>query len=182
MLNLPLPPGAQNVQFGDGLKDGNASLTEGRLISSAPLIPGATQFQFSYVLPVQDGKAQISIAAPVAVGHMMLFVPDDGSTVTGDGLISAGAGNAAGGNMRFFMVPTLAAGKVVKVDFTHLAAPTAKAGADDTGATALTSAEQPAPAPSRSSMPMIVGVGSAVLLVGGSIVIFSRPAGNRHSL
>jgi len=190
-LDLPLPAAAQNVQFGDGLKAGNASVKDGRLINTAPLIPGTTQLQFSYTLPVGDGKAQITLAAPVATGHLMMFVPDDGSTVTGDGLIPAGSGNAPGGTSRFFMVPSVPAGKELKVDFTHLAGPTTKAAADDggepgtaqadsTGSPQADSGQAPTePVRSRSSMPVIIGVGSAVLLVGGTIAIFARPAAKK---
>ena len=68
-------------------------------------MPGTTQLQLNYSLPVKDGAAQIAITASVAIGHLMMFVPDDGSTVTGDGLISAGAGNVANETMRFLWFP-----------------------------------------------------------------------------
>jgi hypothetical protein len=110
--------------------------------------------------------------------------------VSGDGLIPAGAGDAAGGKMRFFMVPSLPLGKVLTVDLAHIAGPAAKAAADDSGAgpgamtssaAASTTPMVPEPAPRRSKMPVILGVGSAVLLVGGTIAIFARPAPQKRA-
>ena len=91
--------------------------------------------------------------------------------------------------MRFFMAPSIPAGKVLKVNFDHIAAPATKVGVGDAGTAPDSQAAStipvqsptvPPPASSRSSMPAIVGIGSVAALIGGTLVIFTRPTANHR--
>jgi hypothetical protein len=79
------------------------------------LVPGTTQYQIGYLIPATSGKAEIAVAAPAAVKTMMVFVPDDETTVHAEGLEAMGSADMGQGKMRFFKGADLSAGQIVKV-------------------------------------------------------------------
>jgi hypothetical protein len=111
-LNLPVT--AQQIQMiGEhsccALTDGN------KLTHTMALVPGTTQYQIGYLIPAVNGKAEIAVAAPAAVKTMMVFVPDDETTVHAEGLEAMGSADMGQGKMRFFKGADLSAGQIVKV-------------------------------------------------------------------
>jgi hypothetical protein len=86
---IPLPAGASQVEFGNGA-DGSVKFEAGRVVNALPLQPGSTQYQLTYVVPVVDGKAKVQVVAPAPTRHMMVFVADNGSPVTAEGLQASG--------------------------------------------------------------------------------------------
>lgn len=147
-----IPNGAKNVELGEGFVEGQVH-NEGKVLSSsAPLMPGATRFQYAYVLPAIDGEVKLPVVAPVQTSHLMAFVPDDGTTVAADGLIPRPP--KEGIKARSYMAMGLATGQTVS----------------------LTIAGLPKVAAATGNMPKIVaGVGIVLVLVLGSAIILLKP-------
>lgn len=109
------------------------TVREGRIISPLPLLPGPTQFQVGYILPVTDGKAELTIAAPAAIGQLMVFVPNDQSKLTAEGLDAMGVQKLGNDTVRAFRAANLPAGQQVKISFSGISvAPAKKADAQQT--------------------------------------------------
>jgi hypothetical protein len=175
-LELPLPAGARDIQLSGALHECCASVKYGKVINTMALVPGATEVQVSYVLPVAEGRAELTVTAPTSTGHLMLFGPDDGSTVTGEGLIAAGSANMAPGQgpTRYFMLPGMQAGKTLRVALAGI--PKTKAAAATTEATVDETVKPPQQPAKASSLAALVGGACAVILVGGVLAIFLKPA------
>jgi hypothetical protein len=133
-LILPLPANASDVQLHAGFDDGGTAVQNNAIVSSSPLFPGPTQFRLSYTVPAPGGVASLTITAPNApVGHMMVFVPADATTVKATGLqggqpmsMGAGGGMAAPGatgeaqQVRAFSAADLAPGQTATLAFTGI--------------------------------------------------------------
>lgn len=83
---LPLPAGATQVQPGPEFHTCCVRVEGDKLISKMPMLPGTTEFRVDYLLPPKDGAFNLVLATPVQTGHLMIFLPDDGSQVTAQGL------------------------------------------------------------------------------------------------
>jgi hypothetical protein len=134
-----------------------------------PVVPGTTQYTLVYKMPVTGGKANYSIAAPAPIGSMMVFAPDDGSTITASGIEDGGLATMGGGKTRVFRASNLAAGAKIAIAMSNItAAPKGKGGA---GAMAAAIA-------ASGSMPKLVaGAGGlAIFLVGGMFLLRKGPS------
>jgi len=155
-VKLPLPAGVDKVEAGGDLEQSAVAVKDGSLVSSMPLEPGVTKMRYAYVVPMTARKASLSVVAPVPVRHMMLFAPDDGTTVRATGLESLGTQSMGEGRMQMFQGSELGAGFRIDVNVTAPAP--------------VASAHTPA-----STTRIIVIVGAVVvLLIGAGIFLFKK--------
>jgi hypothetical protein len=171
---IALPKSATDVKLLGGFHDCCTATDGGTVTNHMAIVPGSTQYSLSYVVPAKDGKAELAITAPAAVGHLILFVPEDSTTVTANGLNALGSMPMENGQkMRCYMGMNLAAQQTVGVTISDLAkvvVPAAQADAEG-GATT------PAPALTKAAsvLPQRLAVGGAALiLVLGAMVMFFR--------
>ncbi|MCC6679655.1 MAG: hypothetical protein IT445_02025 [Phycisphaeraceae bacterium] len=171
-FSLQLPAGSQHVTVGQGFMAGSARLERGTLIHTGPIVPGVTQYQFSYLLPAVDGQVDLQINAPSAIGHLMVFVPDDGSDITATGLSESQAMGEGDRAVRVFSVEKVLANQSVSL---KLAAPgTAAAGSAEGDDTHNHAQSSTAP----SGVPKLaVGAGAAVLAAtAAAVAVFRKRA------
>jgi hypothetical protein len=155
-VSLALPPNAEKVELGEAMREGFKS-ADGKLVQTTPLVPGMSQLQFAYALPLRDGKAQLTITAPAGVKHMMLFVPDTGQA-TAKGLEVMGSQDMGQGKMKVFKGSDLKAGHQAVLDVA-VPVPAKNAGA------------------SLGTTPKIIaGVGGGLIVaIGTGIVLLKSP-------
>lgn len=150
-FSLPLTPGAFGLNV-PGMAEGAIQIRDGKVVSSLPVTPGSVELQMEYTVPLKDGKADLSIIAPAAVGQTYVFIPDDGSTVTTFGLDSLGVRQTGEGSKRGFKTGPMKPGQEAKMSFSGLKAPTTA----------------PVKKVATTRLPQIVaGVGGGIVLLGG---------------
>jgi cytochrome c-type biogenesis protein CcmF len=181
-LTLSLAPGVKDVHVGGGLDQSAVQVTDGKLVSHQALIPGEDRYQLQYSVAAKEGKAVLAITAPAKVGHVLVFIPDDGTTVTADGLKSMGSEQMddKGTKTRYYMATSLEPGQTVTLTVAGLSA--AAAPAPDVSETA--DASQPAPQATEqaglagSTLPKTVAAaGAAAMLLFGSLaLLLKKPA------
>jgi hypothetical protein len=165
-LELQLAENTGRVDFYAGFDRDGTELRAGRLINHMALLPGTSQYQFGYVIPIVGGKATIEIDNPADTNQLVLIVPDDGSKAVVTGL-SAGEALEMGPQqkVRLFSAQDVKAGQKVAVTLTGLAE----------------AAPPPAPLPhakaAANSLPQTLAVvGGGVVLAGGlAWVCLKRP-------
>ncbi|HEY8666762.1 MAG TPA: hypothetical protein VIL86_08865 [Tepidisphaeraceae bacterium] len=164
---IELPKGAEEVQPMMGFTEGSVKVEGGKLVHKAALAPGTNQYQITYCVPSNTGKVDLAITAPATVEHMMVFVPDDGTSVTTAGLESLGSAAMEQGATRYYKGTGIESGKQVAVVVDGLL---------KLGATAAQAGE--AAAVSSSAPKIIAGVGAAlILIVGATIIMLRSPKG-----
>jgi hypothetical protein len=184
-LNLPLPAGATNVQFGSGFHECCTKVVEGRVVYSMALTPGDTQFQLSYTIAAdRNGAARVDLTAPAATGQLMVFVAEDGTTFASDTLkrMETKKGANLRANARFFVSPPHEKGKTVGFTISGLAgvkpeqAQLSEPGPTD-GTAAVAAATTANPASRVPGVAKVVGgIGAgAILVVGTVVVLFKGP-------
>jgi len=110
-VRLPLPPGAGNVSFEDGVLGGRYLPIKEGFADTEAILPGATQILVSYDLPY-DGK-RLEMALPLAypVRSLNVLIPEGSLQLTSQQLAPAGTRATQGGNMINFVGGNLAAGQ-----------------------------------------------------------------------
>jgi len=79
LVCLALPPGATGMRFSSQSLDLGLSLdAPDRLALRGPLPPGPSLFALRYHLPVDDGRADLTLAFPLRLPLLSLFVTDTG--------------------------------------------------------------------------------------------------------
>lgn len=122
-FKLALPAGAKDVKLLGGF-DECCTIVEGNVITNTKaLVPGASQYQISYMLPAESGKTDLTVAAPAKTGAVMIMVPDDGTNVTADGLQAGGSVDMGRGKTRFYKAADVPAGQELKLNISGIAAP-----------------------------------------------------------
>jgi hypothetical protein len=174
-LAFPLPAGAKDVSFGGALHDCCTTIEDGKVFDSMALVPGVSQYRIGYTLPVSDGKAAIGFTTIAPVSHLMVFVPDDGSTVKADGIGNGGVADMGGGKTRFYRATDVAAGTTVKLSISGITArATATAAATGTPTGAQTAAVNAGS--SAQTAKIVAGAGGiAIFVVGGMLLMFKAP-------
>jgi hypothetical protein len=190
-LRLPLAAGAKDVKFVGGFHECCTKVVDGAIVYEMPMTPGDTNFQFTYRVPADAaGSAKIELTAPAATQHLMVFVPDDGSTFTSDALrkIEPKKNTNLRANSRFYVTDPMKAKAVVGFTIGGLAG--VKAAPEEAGAAAPVSpyeGENPAPtdAGPAGRVPKVAkivgGVGAgAIVVVGAVVVLFKAPKGTSN--
>jgi hypothetical protein len=168
---LPLPAGAGNVKVGAGFHDCCTTIADGKITNTMALVPGVTQYQFSYTLPVTNGKAELIATAPAAVKTMLVLLPET-AIVSADGLDGPKSANMGQGNMQYFKSTNLPANKQVKltIDVGSVKKVTKTGAAAADGFDGATAAKA------------IGGVGAIlVVLLGGAFLLMKSPRASRAS-
>ncbi len=184
-ITFSLPKGAQNVQFAGGDASSEAKVENDQVIESAPLQPGTSQYRVIYTVPVTNGSSQFAFSAPAPVKNLMMFVPDDGTTVKVDGLVAGGVANMGNGKTRFFKGADLKQGAEVKISLSGITAATSQAAAtaetatasatDESGAEGSAAAATPAVNPMSAQLAKaVVGAGGLVIFVVGGFFLFVK--------
>lgn len=163
-LVLALPPRAMHLQLGQGFGAGRVKLEDGRLISSLPIVPGATRYLFAYMLPAHEGTVQLTLTAPAPVRHTMVMLPEGQLDVTVDGLELLPRREGAEKPMRVYQTAQMAENATATLTIRSAQEPTA-------------AADYPAAAPTAGGGEPIVarwvaGVGGSLLLLGAVVVLF----------
>lgn len=159
-FTLTLPEGATDVKLMSGFHEYGTLIDGSKLHNTMALNPGSTQYQVSYLVPAIKGEAKIDVTAPAAVQNLMLFLPDDGTTVKPTGLEYGGASDMGTGKRRFFKASSLAAGQTVSALVSGiLDAPVAKS---NMGAGSAQAAQ------------IIAGIGAAIILLFAVAFLFIK--------
>jgi hypothetical protein len=174
-LAFALPAGAKDVSFGGALHDCCTVVEDGKVFDSMALVPGVSQYRIGYTLPVNAGKADVAFTTVAPVKHLMVFVPDDGSSVKADGIGNAGVTDMGGGKTRFFRATDVAAGTSVKLSLSGITA-RATVTAAGTGTGAGVQAPTANAGSSAQTAKLIAGVGGlGIFVVGGMLLMFKAP-------
>jgi hypothetical protein len=173
---IDLPTAAKDVQLGGAFHECCVKVENGKVTNSMALVPGTTEYQLAYILPADNGNVVLTSTAPAKQDSLMIFVPDDGSKVTTEGLQS-GAMDMGGGKTRYYTAGGLATGQSVKLAIDGVRAPAAP--------TAVPGGAKPAAAGSGAAAPLnnvqiakaIAGAGAAmIVLLGGAAMFMRSPA------
>jgi hypothetical protein len=173
-LAFALPAGAKDVNFGGALHDCCTIVEDGKVFDSMALVPGVSQYRIGYTLPVDGGKSDVAFTTVAPVKHLMVFVPDDGSTVTADGIGNSGVADMGGGKTRFFRSTDVPAGTAVKLSISGITArTTATAGASGKSASPAAAGKAGA---SAQTAKIVAGAGGlAIFVVGGLLLMLKAP-------
>jgi hypothetical protein len=172
-FSLTLPPAAKDLKIGGALDTAAVSVTDNKLISKQPLIPGEDRYELHYLIPAVDNKAVLAVTAPASVGHLLVFVPEDGTTVEAPGLQAMGTQqlDEKGPKTRCFIATSLTQGQTITLTVGSLSA--------SSRSVQPVSSSIPAPNPiaanSIASKAIAVGGAVAILLVGTMITLFKSP-------
>jgi hypothetical protein len=128
-----------------------------------PLTPGTNQFQVEYVIPADKGSAQITVASPVAVKQLMVFIPDDGTTVAADGIELTGSSDMGNGKTRFYKAVSVPPEKQVKLTISGITDPPAK-----------DASSAPTFGGSTQAAQLFAGAGAVVILLFGVALLFIK--------
>ena len=176
-ITFAIPAGAKDVNFGGALHECCTSVEDGKVHDSMALVPGVSQYRIGYTIPVDKGNAELTFKTIAPVGHLMVFIPDDGSTVKAEGIGNSGVADMGGGKTRFYRATELAAGAAVKLSISGISArASATAAATGTspargGAVAVSSRGA-----SAQTAKLIAGAGGlAIFVVGGMLLMFKAP-------
>lgn len=162
-LTLPLPPGAQHVRLGQGFHKSYTKLQEDRVLLSVPLQPGTGQFRYAYVIPAKEGTATLQLKASMPVKHAMIFLPDDDTVVTVEGLEAGGVMEMGKSKVRMYKAENVPADHQASVTVSNLPAPPPPV-------EALQGA-----APSTSPKTIAAIGGGAILLTGLTVLLVKSP-------
>lgn len=111
-VSVLIPAGVREVNLDSGFHGWCCTAHQEReLAVQMPLMPGRTVLRFSYVVPVADGRAALSVAAPVPVDHMVIFVPEDGSTAEPLAVEAAGTEQMGPARVRLYQGQSIPGGQ-----------------------------------------------------------------------
>jgi hypothetical protein len=185
-VSLALPPGATGVKVGGDLDDAGATVAGGKLFVHQALLPGDTRYEIQYTIPAVQGAAQLFVTAPTNVQHIMVFVPNDGTVVTVNGLqaLDPKVLGDMGARTRAFMATSLTAGQTVSIKFEDLRSVASTPPQDGSEQTAAAADNPAASVADSGAFPVkIVAVGgaTAILMGGGSVLLLKAPKRAKQS-
>jgi hypothetical protein len=73
---VALPAGVKDIEMDGEFHSCCARVEGGKVVSSAPLVPGQSQFGLAYLVPGDGGRAVATIDAPLPVRGMTVMVPE----------------------------------------------------------------------------------------------------------
>jgi len=122
-LDLRLSPDIGRLAFYGGFQEGGAELLNGNLVNHTALRPGIAQFQFAYVVPVTEGKANVDIICPADTDQLVLAVPEDGAKVSAKGLDGGEVISMGQMKVRLYKAENVKAGTAISASLTGIPAP-----------------------------------------------------------
>ena len=120
-IALSLVKGARDLTMSGALHDCCASVVDGRLLSKAPLSPGASQLELSYTAPRPGGTAEVNLVAPAATKQLMVFVPKGSEGFKSETLKAGDVVNISDQPMQAYTISDVSAGQ--KISFSIGAMP-----------------------------------------------------------
>ena len=204
-LSLALPAGAKQLSIGGAFDGASVAVVDGKLTTKQPMVPGEERYQLRYVVPAVDDKATLTITAPANVGHMMVFVPDDGTVIDAPPTLQSMGTQQLGDKgpkTRCFIAMSILPGQTLAIGLSGLKAaaaatpvssadpaspgdPAPAASAADAAPAAdlassvqtVASVDAPKPIADHSIVPKVIAVGggAAILLAGTAVVLFKGP-------
>lgn len=190
---IPITKNAAQIALGSGLKSDKITIEDSQIIDRLPLSPGTMQLQLAYVVPVKDGKASVELTAPADIKQLVLFAPDDGSTITAPGLEMGKNMQVGTIKARMYSANNVSTGTKVTLEFAGIPEPTQAnatgaaqpdACCDEDHAKTTPAMAQAAPVEEKadSSAKIIAGIGAGVLGAGVAVVlVFKKPQSNEQS-
>jgi hypothetical protein len=113
-MSVILPTNAEQVQLGTGFHDWCCtSYDNNQLVNHLPLMPHMTELDFSYIIPVDNGKFDLNLPAPASVEQMIVMLPDDMHTHSSTGLALGGTRQIADTHVRYYTSVNLSKGDMV---------------------------------------------------------------------
>lgn len=115
VLTFPLPDGATNLQFQDGLLGERFVEVPGGFGDMAAVRPAASQHQvvFSYDLPY-DRKLELRHPLTLPVNAVVILLPEDGLKVSGESLQDMGTREVQGLSYHMYSVPRIETGSELR--------------------------------------------------------------------
>jgi hypothetical protein len=182
VVQFALPKGAKHVSLGRGFNP-EFSNGEGLTITNwAPMLPGATEFRYEYVMAAKDGTIDLDLAAPTVTRSMMIFLPD-GVKSSSNGQVKVFPASENGPAMKLYEWKDLAGGASATVKLEGLgtltpAKPQASAAAPVEAEEADEHAghDHAAEAPEKARGPRaIAGLGAGALVLGAVAFLLMKP-------
>ena len=123
-MSIKLPEGATDVIFGPGMLEAGAKATGGRIVRPGTMLPGSTQYVFSYTVPVKEGKATLQFTAPADETLFAVYAPA-GTKVANSGGLDIGKAQGKNGDDGMVLVKgkNVKAGTVSTVELSDLVLP-----------------------------------------------------------
>ena len=179
---FPLPAGAKDVQLAGGFHECCAKVEGDKVTNSMALVPGVSQFRIVYTVPVKDGKAELALSTPAAIGHLMAMLPDDGTTVSAVGLENGGTANMGNGITRFFKGENLKAGASFKLNISGITATTGQQAGASSATPAGAAGPAAATAMSGQMAKVLAGAGGLfIFVVGGMFLLVKGPKASKNA-
>jgi hypothetical protein len=148
-----------------------ARFDSGKVAEEGAMVPGVTQYQLHYSVPLAKGHADFTAVAPAPVNTMMVFFPDDGSKITATGLEGPKTVNMGNGSTRYFKGENLGAGHEAKLTVENAVVAPAKKSSAAAGASFSGSIN------GAEIAKAIAGVGAVLIfLFGGALLLIKSPA------
>ncbi|MBI1335945.1 MAG: hypothetical protein GC164_03175 [Phycisphaera sp.] len=181
-VTLPVPLNAKDIKIGTGFHECCTRIENNHVIGTMPLNPGPTRYGIAYTLPVTDSKATLTLSVTKPTDHMMAIIPDDGSTVTAQGITFSRTLDMHGSKVRLYNVDNPPVGQPITLTIEGLKPPVEPHA--DPSATpdnkSSNAAHLGATAPgdeAKSSNRVIAGVGAGVMVaVAVGVVMLKKPA------
>ena len=122
LLRFAMPAGYTNLALQDGFAGGQVIQVNRGFASTVPVLPGETQFSFSFAYPYDGTQSTLMYEAVYPTVQVVLLAPPTTSLDVPGG-ISQGIVNAPGGALQVWQVGPLVAGKTAIVNMTRLPVP-----------------------------------------------------------
>ncbi len=115
VINFPLPEGATNLQFQNGVLGERFVETEGGFGDTQSIAPGAgSQILFAYDLPFKR-RMDVSIPIPLAVDAAIVMLPQGSMTIQSDQLQPMGQRQIQGVSLDLYSATALQPGSTLKM-------------------------------------------------------------------
>ncbi|MGN6369247.1 MAG: hypothetical protein ACTHN5_13380 [Phycisphaerae bacterium] len=125
-LALQLPPNATHIELGQGLAEANPTITGTTITRRKPMLPGPTEYDCGYTLPVTDGKASLAFTLPADTTLFALYLPASIHVDSSTGLtLSASSGKYGLEGRQLLVGKSLKAGQTLTVDLSNISPPPA---------------------------------------------------------
>ncbi len=123
-FSLGLPADATDIQLGAGLATSRGKVLDHRVVRAVPMLPGVTEYDLSYLIPVKDGAAKVTFVSPAKVSLFAVYMRAGGMTVKADGIaLSKVPGIDDGGRYRVYTAKAVPAGTVITVELSDITLP-----------------------------------------------------------
>lgn len=153
VVTFNLPPGAQDLEFQSGELGGRFVKTADGFGDTASIYPGQSNYQIllAYTLPFQR-KLEFSQKMTLSTDAIVVLIPEEGFTLKGNNLVSAGTQDVSGVPFSLYNLDGLEAGEVLSLSVSNRFS-----------------------LASGSTMNLVIGLSAlGIALIGGGIYLFWR--------